>query len=166
MRRTFRYVDVLKPKFLHVMAGDASGEDAKKVFIENLKWACEIAPKGLTLTIEPLNQLAMPEYFLNSYDLAAEVIAKVDAPNLGLQYDSYHAQVITGDAIETFKKFRDIISHVQIGDAPHRTEPGTGEIDFKELFATLKSSGFTGWISGEYTTGPKTDDTLKWMSML
>ena len=79
MRRAFRYVDVLKPKFLHVMAGEAEGESAKDTIIRNLKWASEAAPKGLTLTVEPLNPKAMPGYFLNDYVQAADILDAVAA---------------------------------------------------------------------------------------
>lgn len=164
MRRAIRYADVLKPMYIHVMAGVASGDQAKTIFIKNLKEACKRTPKGLILTIEPLNAVAMPGYYLNSYELAAEVIEQVGAENLRIQYDSYHAQMITGDAVATYEKYRDLIAHIQVGDAPDRTEPGTGTVDFKSLFAAIRSGGYTGWISGEYTQSTKTIETFKWRS--
>ena len=162
MKRVFRYTTALKSKFLHVMSGDASGDEAKALFISNLKWACAHVPKGLTLTIEPLNSKDRPDYFLNDYDLAVEVIKAVGSPKLGLQYDSYHAQLITGDALATFEKYFPYIAHIQVGDAPNRSAPGTGDIDFKALFAAMKAHKYDGWISGEYNAGLHTDVTLNW----
>ena len=132
--------------------------------MQNLQQACSKAPEGLTLTLEPLNSVDMPGYFMNDYDLAAAIIAAVDRPNLALQYDSYHAQVITGDAIGTFARHRDMIRHIQIGDAPGRVPPGHGEIDFSRLFGDIEASGYDGWISAEYTPGVATEKSLTWMN--
>lgn len=95
-KREARYAKTLGAQHLHIMAGVAEGPDAKATFIENLRWAATEAPDQ-SLTIEPINQDDMPGYFLSDFDLAAEVIAAVDAPNLRLQFDAYHAQKITGD---------------------------------------------------------------------
>lgn len=165
MRRVLRYVDVLKPKFLHVMAGEAEGQAARDTMIRNLKWAAEAAPKGLTLTIEPLNPKAMPGYFLNDYGLAADILEAVDAPNVALQYDSYHAQMIHGDAVEVFESCKDRAAHIQIGDTPDRGPPGSGAVDFAALFAAIDGSGYDGWISAEYTPGAPTEQTLDWMNI-
>ena len=74
--------------------------------------------------------------------------------------------MIHGDALEVFRKYRDLIVHVQIGDTPTRGAPGSGDVDFKALFAEMRISGYEGWVSGEYTPGPSTQDTLGWMGML
>ncbi len=164
--RAYRFAEALNVRFLHIMTGEASGEQAYQTFVDNLIWAAQRAPKGLTLTIEPLNPVAMPGYFLNDYALARRVLAAVAMPNVALQYDSYHAQMIHGDAVAVYDDYADIIAHVQIGDAPERTTPGSGTVDFKRLFARIADSGYTGWISGEYHPGPKTEDSLNWMKML
>ena len=162
MRRVFRYVEALGVNVVHVMAGVAEGAEARAVFIENLKQACADAPDGLILTIEPLNKAAQPGYFLNCFDLAKDVIEAVGAPNLGLQFDSYHAQTITGDAVACYKAVQAHVRHIQIGDAPGRTAPGTGDIDFDALFAAIEASGYEGWVSAEYDPGGKTQDSLGW----
>ena len=162
MMRVFRYVEVLRPRFLHVMTGEAEGEAAFETLVENIRWAADRAPEGLTLTLEPLNPGSMPGYFLNDYDLAARVIEAVALPNVGLQYDSFHAQVIHGDAVETFTRYLDKIVHVQIGDAPDRGPPGSGVVDFETLFATIDGADYKGWISAEYHPGAPTEETLEW----
>ena len=163
MKRVFHYADALGVGMVHVMAGDAESAAAKATFVDNLKWAAGAAPAGLLLTIEPLNPVAMPGYFLNDYDLARDVLEAVDAPNVALQYDSYHAQMIHGDAVEVFDRFSPLIRHVQIGDTPDRGAPGVGDVDFKRLFLHLKTSAYQGWVSGEYHPGRRTEDTLAWM---
>ncbi|MGC1505231.1 MAG: TIM barrel protein [Sulfitobacter sp.] len=164
MKRVFRYVEALKVSFVHVMTGVAEGDAAKEILVDNLRWATKAAPKGLTLTLEPLNPVAQPGYFLNDYGLAAEVLSAVDAPNLGLQYDSYHAQMIHGDAVAVFEEYLPFIRHIQIGDSPNRGGPGTGEVDFKTLFERIKASTYNGWISAEYSPNGSTEDSLGWMT--
>ncbi|WP_298859229.1 TIM barrel protein [uncultured Sulfitobacter sp.] len=166
MRRAGRYAQALSVPMLHVMSGEGSGLAAKATMISNLKAATRSAHNGLMLTLEPLCPQAQPDYYLNDYALAAEIIAAVDAPNLRLQFDSYHAQMIHGDAVEVFRKYRDLIAHVQIGDTPTRGAPGSGDVDFPALFAEMRDFGYDGWVSGEYTPGPSTKDTFGWMKML
>lgn len=166
MRRAYRYAQELRVPMIHVMTGNAQGEEAKIRVINNLKSATQAAPEGITLTLEPLCPQSQPDYFLNDYELAAEIIAAVDAPNLRLQFDSYHAQMIHGDAVAVFKKYRDLIVHVQVGDAPDRSPPGTGNVDFEALFTAMREAGYAGWVSGEYTPGPSTNETLDWMKLL
>ncbi|KEJ90487.1 hydroxypyruvate isomerase family protein [Sulfitobacter donghicola] len=166
MRRAFRYAAELRVPKIHVMSGAASGSAAKDRMITNLKAATASAPEGMSLTIEPLCPEAQPDYFLNNYDLAAEIIAAVDAPNLGLQFDSYHAQMIHGDAVAVYEKFHHLITHVQIGDAPHRNAPGCGNVAFSDLFSSMRSKGYDGWVGGEYTPDTSTEITLDWMKQL
>lgn len=166
IRRAGRYAQALRVPMIHVMSGVAEGAAAKDRMIENLKAAVQTVPQGITLTLEPLCPDAQPDYFMNDYALAAQIIEAVDAPNLKLQFDSYHAQMIHGDAVAVYHKYRDIIVHVQIGDTPKRGVPGTGDVDFPALFAALREDGYDGWISGEYTPGPSTQTTLGWMKQL
>ncbi len=162
LRRAVRYAAALKAETLHIMAGAAEGDGAKQTFLKNLRHAVDVIPESLKLTIEPLNPKAMPTYFLNSFDQAAEIIDAVGSDKLGLQYDTYHAQEITGDALATFKAHQDLIRHIQIGDSPGRTPPGTGTINFEAFFAAVEASGYSGWISAEYTSDIRTEETLQW----
>jgi hydroxypyruvate isomerase len=162
--RAYRFAESLGAGCLHVMAGTAEGEAAFETFAQNLAWAANRAPDDLILTIEPLNPQAMPGYFLNDYELAAQVLAAVDAPNIGLQYDCYHAQMIHGDAVAVFDRYMPLIRHIQIGDAPDRSAPGTGSIDFAALFDRIVASAYQGWVSVEYHPGGRTEDTLGWMA--
>ena len=64
-----------------------------------------------------------------------------------------------------FDQYKDLIVHVQLGDAPDRSTPGTGTVDFPALFAALRRAGYRGWVSGEYIPGPRTEDSLGWMTL-
>lgn len=163
IRRVMRYANVLNVGIIHIMAGYAKGDEACGTFINNLRWAADFAPEQ-QFTIEPLNAGDQPGYFLDDYNLAAEVLAAVKRPNVGLQYDAYHAQMIHGDAVKVWENFGNRAVHIQIGAAPSRCEPGTGPVDFEELFHAIDKSGYTGWVSAEYTPSTKrTEDSLAWM---
>lgn len=163
MRRAIRYAQALKARFIHVLSGATDAPDARQVLVSNLKRACDILPSGLILTIEPLNAQSAPGYFLNDFGLAADIITDVGAANLALQFDSFHAQMITGDAARCFADHAPLIAHVQIGDAPERTAPGTGSVDFAALFSAMAQSGYDGWVSAEYTSHGPTEKQLGWM---
>ena len=162
-RRSLRYAGALGAEFLHVMAGAAQGDEARKVFVENLKWAAAFAGRQ-KITIEPINTQDMPGYFLNDFDLAVDVLAEVNAPNVGLQFDAYHAAKITGDVLGTWDRVRNHVTHVQVGGIPDRREPIAGAFDYPAFFAQLDEQGFNGWISGEYRPSGRTEENLSWIT--
>ena len=162
-KRSLRYAKAMGAQHLHIMAGEAEGDAARACFVENLRWAAALAP-GQSLTIEPINRDDMPGYFLADFDLACEIIRDIDAPNLRLQFDAYHAQKITGDVPGTWAKCRDLVSHVQVGQCPQRSEPSAGEIDYPAFFSALDRDGYRGWVSGEYRPAGRTQDGLDWLT--
>lgn len=163
INRVMRYASELKPGLIHLMSGYCKGSEAQATFVRNLQWAADREPQQ-KFTIEPLNSGDQPGYFLDDYDLAADVLAQVNRPNVGLQYDSYHAQVIHGDAVAIWDRFGAQAVHVQLGAAPNRSEPGPGPTDFPALFQAIDTTGYSGWVSAEYTpTTARTQDSLGWM---
>ena len=163
IRRVLRYADALKPGLIHVMAGYTKDPAAYQTFVRNLQWAADEAPQQ-RFTIEPLNDGDQPGYFLDNYDLAAQILDEVGRANVGLQYDSYHAHVIHGDAAQVWDTHAARAVHVQIGSPPNRSEPSAGPVDFPALFQAIDLSGYTGWVSAEYNPSTKrTEDSLGWM---
>lgn len=162
IRRVLRYAGLLRPSFIHVMSGIGEGPEARATFVENLQVAADLAPDQV-FTVEPLNRGSFPDYFMCDYDLALDVLDAVDRPNVGLQYDSFHAQEIHGDALAVWDRVKSRAVHVQIGDSPGRGAPGSGAIDFRALFAAIDNSGYAGWVSAEYHPGTRTEKTLNWM---
>ena len=161
-KRAARYAKALGAQHLHIMAGIADGAGAKATFTDNLRWAAAQVPEQ-SLTIEPINQDDMPGYFLSDFDLAAQIITEIDAPNLRLQFDAYHAQKITGDVLGTWARVRDLVAHVQVAQTPHRTAPDQSDIDYAAFFARLDADGYRGWVSGEYTPASDTAASLGWI---
>jgi hydroxypyruvate isomerase len=167
IHRVLRYAKEIKPRLIHVMAGYCKGAEAQSTFVRNLQWAADLAPDQ-DFTIEPLNPRDQPGYFLDDYDLAARVIAQVDRANVGLQFDSYHAQLIHGDAALIWQRFGAQAVHVQLGATPDRTEPikieAVGGINFSKLLKAINASDYSGWVSAEYNpTTTRTEDSLHWM---
>jgi hydroxypyruvate isomerase len=165
--RAIKYAKVLGCTQLHCLAGIAPvGADyrtMRKTYIDNLTFAARaLADEGMTLLIEAINTRDVPNYFLISTAKAADVLESVAAPNLRLQYDVYHMQIMEGDLTPTIDKYLPHIAHVQIADTPGRNEPGTGEINFPFIFDHLDRVGYRGWIGCEYKPRTSTYDSLRW----
>lgn len=161
-RRALRYARTLGAQHLHIMSGVAAGDAAKATFVENLRWAAAEAPEQ-SLTIEPINTETMPGYFLNDFDLGREIVTLIDAPNLRLQFDAFHAAKITGDVRGTWEAMRDITAHIQVAQMPDRSEPDQGDIDYPAFFAALDAQGYQGWVSGEYKPRRTTQEGVGWL---
>ena len=155
-------------KHLHALAGivpaDADRDRCRQTFAANLRYACEqLAPHGITLLIEPINTRDMPGYFLNYQKDAHALLAEVGAPNLKVQMDFYHAQIMEGDIISTFRRYQSDVGHVQIASVPERHEPDLGELNYPWLFAMMDDAGYDGWVGCEYRPRAATTDGLAWM---
>lgn len=156
---------------LHVVAGVPGPEtDAKLVratYVRNLQWVADEAAKfGARIMIEPLNSRDMPGYALSTLAQAADVLGEVSRPNVGLQLDLYHSQIMGGDLTHRIRQFGPLIRHVQIAGAPLRNEPDRGEVNLKQVMRVLAETGYDGWISAEYRPSGPTRDSLEWMQMV
>ena len=159
--KALSYAAVLSPDRLHVMAGNAAGKGAQATYLENLGWAADRAPDQV-LVIEPINTRDMPSYFLNRSDQAVGIIEAVGAPNLRLQFDLYHAQIMEGDLTRRLERLIDYIGHIQIAGVPDRHEPDKGELNIEHLFGVLDRLGYDGWVGCEYRPAGRTEDGLGW----
>ena len=156
------YAAHLNPDHIHIMAGLAQGPEPHATYLQNLRWAVQRAP-GQSLLIEPINPQDMPGYFLNNFDQAAAILDHLNAPNLALQFDAYHAHKITTDMPNVWAKHGHRARHIQIASAEGRHEPGTGALDYPEFFALLDAQGYVGHVSGEYFPAGRTTDGLHWI---
>jgi hydroxypyruvate isomerase len=132
--------------------------------VTNLQFAAAALERaGIQLLVEPLNDRDIPGFFLTGTRTALDLIAAVENPNLALQYDVYHMQRMEGDLITTLTDQMARIGHIQIADNPGRHEPGTGEINFSNLFAAIDGAGYDGWIGCEYRPYGGTEAGLGWL---
>jgi 2-dehydrotetronate isomerase len=156
---------------VHVMAGlvPAGVERAvlQATYTANLAWAAErAAAAGLDVLIEPINTRDIPGFFLNRQDHAHEVIAAVGAPNLKVQMDLYHCQIVEGDVAMKVRQYLPTgrVGHVQIAGVPERHEPDAGELHHPYLFDLLDELGYGGHIGCEYRPAAGTSAGLGWFA--
>ena len=137
---------------------------ARDTLVENLRFAAgELARTNIRLLVESLNTRDIPNFYLASTADVIALMKDVDHPNLFYQYDAYHMQVMEGNLTETIRKNIGIIGHIQIADNPGRHEPGTGEINFANLFRFIDEAGYRGFIGCEYKPLAKTEEGLDWI---
>jgi hydroxypyruvate isomerase len=159
------YAKATAVKRVHLMAGIAERSDPKAVaaFRKSVATAAEFfAPHGLDVVIEPINPRNVPGYFLNDFIFASELINELKIPNLKLQFDIYHCQIIHGDVTMRLRQMMPITGHVQIASIPSRNEPDGEELNYPFLFDELDRLGYGGFVGCEYNPRGKTTDGLGW----
>lgn len=166
--KAIEYALALGTPQLHMMAGlipaDADLSLHRKTYLGNMKYAAqELAKHQLNLLLEPINTRDMPGYFLNTQAQAHELRIESAEPNVKVQMDFYHVQIMEGDLTQTFKKYFEGIGHTQIASVPTRNEPDDGEINYPYLFQVLDELGYEGWVGCEYRPRGKTEDGLGWL---
>lgn len=162
-QRALRYGEVLGTHHIQILPGPAAGPPAHDTLLRNLDWAARRAPHA-SIVIEPVSGADLPGAFLDSLDLAIDCITRVEAPNLGLQFDCWHLQAITGDLLAAWDRAAPMVRHVQISGWPGRNEPlPGGAIDYDTLLSRMVKTGYSGWIAAEYAPARGTQTGLGWM---
>jgi hydroxypyruvate isomerase len=123
--------------------------------IDALKRAAEILmAAGVTGVIEPIDRLENPSIYLDGVTEAFEMVRAVGSPKVKVLYDLYHEQRGMGNLIEKLEKNIDEVGLIHVADVPGRHEPGTGEIDYGNVFKKLAQLRYGGVIAMEfYPTG-------------
>ena len=166
--RALDYAAVLGNSKIHVMAGLLASEAERArhhgVYLENLTYACAQAAKvGVTVLLEPINTRDMPGFFLNRQDQAHAICREVGAPNLKVQFDCYHCQIVEGDLASKLRRDFSGIGHIQVAGVPDRHEPDLGEVNYPFLFELMDELGYDGWVGCEYRPRGDTSSGLKWL---
>lgn len=162
------YARQLGVRKLHAMAGIAPrGVDPATLhttYVANIAYAVEkMADHDMTLLLEAINTRDMPRFFLNTQAQAHAVLTEIGAPNLMLQMDCYHMQIMEGDIATKLRKYHSRCGHVQIAGVPERHEPDEGEVNYAYLFDVLDQIGYMGWIGCEYRPKGGTISGLGWL---
>ena len=119
--------------------------------VENLKLCAGICePAGLTIVIEPLNPKDHPGLFLTKMSQAYQIVRAVGSPVCRIVDDIYHQQITEGNIIPNIDACWDQIGAFHLGDAPGRKEPGTGELNFRSIFAHIRTKGYQGVLCMEH----------------
>ncbi|PST81930.1 xylose isomerase [Pedobacter yulinensis] len=117
--------------------------------VEAMRRGAEIfEPHGLVMVLETLSDT--PELFLQQTHETYAVCKAVQSPSCKILYDIYHMQRTEGDLIKTIERCWDEIAYFQVGDNPGRKEPGTGEINYKNVFKYIHGRGYRGVMGMEH----------------
>ena len=174
------YAEALNCPRIHLMAG-LLGEGQTRAsnlptYVANLKWAAALAAThGRDVLIEPINTRDIPGFFLNFQDQAHRIVTRIGAPNLKVQMDLYHCQIMEGDVASKIRQYLPTgrVGHFQIAGVPMRHEPDVGELHHPYLFDVIDevsaACGWEGWIGCEYRPArgavPNgTHDGLGWLN--
>ena len=175
------YAQTLGCQRVHVMAGlapvGAAREALTACYLDNLAWAADQAARqGVAVLIEPINTRDIPGYFLNRQGEAHAVVQQIAVPNLQVQMDLYHCQIVEGDLAMKLRQYLpgtgpatrpSRVGHIQIAGVPERHEPDLGELQYPYLLDLIDALGYTGFVGCEYRprdTGPGgTSAGLGWL---
>ena len=170
LEQALPYALALQCPRLHVMAGlmppGVDRAELREVYLDNLAWAArEAAAVGIELLIEPINKRDIPAYLLNRQDDAHETLDAIGAPNLKVQMDLYHCQIVEGDVAMKLRKYLPTqrVGHIQIAGVPDRHEPDLGELHHPYLFALIDELDWDGHVGCEYRPRAGTSAGLGWL---
>jgi hydroxypyruvate isomerase len=119
--------------------------------VETLKQASAVCEaSGLVMVLEPLNWRDHPGLFVRYSDHAYAIMKAVGHPCCKILFDMYHQQATEGNLIDNIGRYWDEIGYFQIGDNPGRNEPGTGEVNYRNVFRFIHERGFRGVLGMEH----------------
>ena len=162
------YAEALDPHCVNLLAGIAPEKldigECRATLHQNTRYAAEaLAPLGVRVVVEPINTRDRPGFLISTCAQALSLIQSVDHPALGLQCDLYHMHTMGEALVETLTRLLPHIGHIQFADSPGRHEPGTGEIDFSNVFSSIDELAYPGWVAAEYLPTRETKETLQWL---
>lgn len=166
--QTVDYAELLKPDVINVLPGrcldNSRLEHYLETFKESLRFAIEaFAPLGIKTVFEAINIHDMPGFIIHNGAQMLSILDQLNRPELLMQYDIYHMQMM-GEKPEAFiAEHADQIGHIQFADCPGRGQPGTGRIDFDRMFSAIEKSGYSGWVGAEYKPAGTTMESLDWL---
>lgn len=193
-RETFtealEFAEVTGTRFLHVLGGlvpqGVEQAEAYAVYHDNLTWALAQLPSesDTVLVAEAINRRDNPRFLFSGLEEVAGLIRGINHTRVRVLFDTFHAGVeglleqeanepsardATGLRVDVASRYAsvvDVVGHVQLGDAPGRTDPGSGVVDFDAFFTALRDLGWTGWVGGEYRPVAGTEAGLGWRDQL
>jgi hydroxypyruvate isomerase len=166
VRAKLPILEELESNKLIILSGDkVPGQSHQQMHdncIESLKRAAEItAAKNVGILLENIDPEENPKYFLTSVSEGFEIVRSVGAPNVQFLYDFFHDQIAEGNLLAKLERNIDLIGVVHIADVPGRHDPGTGEINYPNIFRKLGQLGFNGYVAMEFIPEGETVAALR-----
>lgn len=130
---------------------DISNEAQFEICVKTLKEMSKIAEnEGVMIVVEPLNILVNHKgYYLVTTEDAVKMIKAVDSTSCKICFDIYHQQISEGNVIRNITNNIEYIGHFHIADNPGRNQPGTGELNYTNIFRAIKETGYSRWLAFE-----------------
>ena len=162
------YAKILKPEAINILPGRCFDKTRltiyQQTFKENLHYAIEaFSPLGIKTVFEAINTVDMPDFIIHSGEQMLALMTEINHPDLLMQYDIYHMQMMQEDSNAFIQQHNNKIGHIQFADCPGRHQPGTGTINYHKLFSIIKASSYKGWVGAEYTPSNNTRASLNWL---
>jgi hydroxypyruvate isomerase len=134
-----------------------------RAIVQKLKAGAPLLEEaGVTAVVEPLNILVDHRgYYLSTTAEGLELIDEVGSPNVRLLFDIYHQQITEGNVTQNLTRNIDRIGHVHVADVPGRHEPGSGELNYTNIFRALEGAGYRGYVGLEYMPSADPAASLK-----
>ena len=163
------YAKILNPKFINVLPGRAINPKHHNHYLEqfneNLHFALtQFSDLGVKTVFEAINTQDLPGFIISQTQQMLAVLVQINHPDLMLQFDIYHMHRMGENVCHFITTQAPLIGHIQFADHPGRHQPGTGTIDFVELFDTIDRSTYTGWVGAEYQPQGPTTTSLSWLT--
>ena len=142
---------------------DATHDEQMKYMIRCVERLAPIAEDNdVILVLEALNTLVNHKgYFLTRTDQTMLILEAVDSPNVKMLFDIYHQQITEGNIIRNIRNHIDRIGHFHVGDNPGRREPGSGELNYTNIFRAIAESGYDGFVALECGRTGTTEQALE-----
>jgi hydroxypyruvate isomerase len=159
VREQLEIMEKIECHTLNVMSGNVvpglSQEAQHASCVEGMKRAAELVEgKGITLLLENIDLEENPHYYMWSVPDAFKIIDEVNHPQVKVLYDFYHAQISGGNLISNLERHFDKVGLIHIADVPGRHQPGTGEIDYINIYKKLAELKYNRYVAMEfYPTG-------------
>jgi len=172
VEQALEYADALRATQIQFVAGRCLGQDADPAkrerylatLVENLSLALDaFRPTDTRLVFETINTREFEDYLLNRPEHLWALMDRVGGEELGAVLDTQHLALMEIDPVREMLDHGDRYCHIQIADAPERSQPGTGTIDFPAFYDAIRESGYQGLIGSEYHPLDETLSSLGWM---
>ena len=155
LRKELPIMEKIECPSMIVMSGnriaDLAPEAQHASCVEGLKRAAEIVEgKGVTLLLENIDLEENPKYYLWSVPEGFKIVQEVNHPQVKCLYDFFHAQISGGNLIKNLEKNIDRVGTVHVADVPGRHEPGTGEINYRNIYKKLAQLNYQGYVAMEF----------------
>ncbi|MBI3961256.1 MAG: TIM barrel protein [Deinococcus sp.] len=129
--------------------------------LEQVVKLAEQKADGVMLAMEPVNNIFVPGYFLHTSRRVADVIRRIHHPKLRMAFDIFHLQLVEGNIMTNLQKYLPLCDAVHMADVPSRGEPGTGELNLKNIMQLLVEEHFTGLVEFEMMPTSSSEEAVR-----